>query len=56
MVFHRRLCDSKSPQLSRTLLSILAVFNIINIIIIIIIIYTLEFFKSASADDFSRES
>ena len=27
MVFHRRLSDSKSPQVSRTLLSILAVFN-----------------------------
>ena len=27
MVFHRRLNDSKSPQDSRTLLSILAVFN-----------------------------
>ena len=27
MVFHWRLCDSKSPQVSRTLLSILAVFN-----------------------------
>ena len=27
MVFHCRLSDSKSPQVSRTLLSILAVFN-----------------------------
>ena len=27
MVFHWRLSDSKSPQVSRTLLSILAVFN-----------------------------
>ena len=27
MVFHWRLGDSKSPQVSRTLLSILAVFN-----------------------------
>ena len=27
MVFHKRLSDSKSPQVSRTLLSILAVFN-----------------------------
>ena len=27
MIFHRRLSDSKSPQVSRTLLSILAVFN-----------------------------
>ena len=27
MVFHLRLSDSKSPQVSRTLLSILAVFN-----------------------------
>ena len=27
MVFHRSLSDSKSPQVSRTLLSILAVFN-----------------------------
>ena len=27
MVFHWRLCDSKSPQVSRTLLSILAVFS-----------------------------
>ena len=27
MVFHWRLSDSKSPQISRTLLSILAVFN-----------------------------
>ena len=27
MFFHRRLSDSKSPQVSRTLLSILAVFN-----------------------------
>ena len=27
MVFHWRLSDSKSPQLSRTLLSIMAVFN-----------------------------
>ena len=27
MVFHRRLSDSKSPQVSRTLLSFLAVFN-----------------------------
>ena len=27
MAFHRRLSDSKSPQVSRTLLSILAVFN-----------------------------
>ena len=27
MVFHWRLSDSKSPQVSRTLLNILAVFN-----------------------------
>ena len=27
MVFHRRLSDSKSPQVTRTLLSILAVFH-----------------------------
>ena len=27
MAFHRSLCDSKSPQVSRTLLSILAVLN-----------------------------
>ena len=27
MVFHWRLSDSKSPQISRTLLSILAIFN-----------------------------
>ena len=27
MVFHRSLSDSKSPQVSRTLLSILVVFN-----------------------------
>ena len=27
MVFHRRLCDSKSPQVSRTVLCILAVLN-----------------------------
>ena len=27
MIFHRSLSDSKSPQVSRTLLSILGVFN-----------------------------
>ena len=38
MVFHWGLSDSKSPQVSRTLLSILAVIIVIVIIIIIIII------------------
>ena len=36
MVFHWSLCDSKSPQVSRTRLRILAVLS--NIIIIIIIV------------------
>ena len=68
MVFHWSLSDSKSPQVSRTLLSILAVLNnavvwmvstrpptsksIVIIIIIIIIIHSLELFTSALADVF----
>ena len=40
MVFHWRLNDSKSPQVSRTLLSILSVFN--NVVLY----YSLEFFTS----------
>ena len=36
MVFHRSLRDSKSPQVSRTLLSIQA--NVNNAVVIIIII------------------
>ena len=46
MVFHWSLSDSKSPQVTRTLL---------NIIIIIIIIIC-EFFKPALAEDLSLES
>ena len=59
MFFHQSLCDSKSPQVSWTLLSILADLNnalvIITIIIIIIIIMG-EFFTWALADGFSLES
>ena len=41
MVFHWSLSYSKSPQVSRTRLSIPAVLNIITIIIVIIIIIIL---------------
>ena len=68
MVFHWSLNGTKSPQISRTLLSILADLKnavvwmfftrpiiIIIIIIIITIIYSLEFFTSMLADGFSLE-
>ena len=70
MVFLWSLSDNKSPQVSRTLLSILAVLN--NVVVwmvstrpptskfsspfIIIIIHSLELFPSALADSFSLES
>ena len=64
MVFHWRLSDSKSPQVSKTLLSILAIFNNAvvwmvstrpqtSIIIIIIIIYSFRVFTSVLPDSFS---
>ena len=49
MVLHWSLSDSKSPQVSRSLLGILL------IIIIIIIIYSLEFFTPANVDGLSLE-
>ena len=62
MVFHWRLSDSKSSQVSRTLLSMLAVFNnavvwivfTIIIIIIIIIIITIIIIIIYSLWDFSH--
>ena len=65
MVFHWSLSDSKSPQVSRTLLSILAVFHNVVVCMVsprlptskssrpFIIIYSLEFFTSALADGLS---
>ena len=71
MVFHWTLSDSKSPQVSRILLSILTVLNNVVVwmvstrpatfssstpfIIIIIISTPLEFFTSALANGFSLE-
>ena len=52
MVFHWSLSNSKSPQVSRTLLSILAVLS--NAVIWLFI--PLEFFSSVFANGFSLES
>ena len=51
MVFHKSLSDSKSPHVSRTLLSILANINTYTIILLL-----WEFFKPAIADGFPQES
>ena len=56
IIFHWSLSDSKSPHVSRTLLSILADLYNTVVIIIIIIIHSLELFTSALADGFSLES
>ena len=62
MVYHWSLSDSKSHQVSWTLLSILT--NLNNVVVwmvsiclgfIIIIIYSLKFFTSALVSGFSRE-
>ena len=63
MVFHWSLSDSKSPLVSRTLLTILAVLN--NAVVWMVstrpptsksyYYYYLEFFTSALADGFSLE-
>ena len=62
MVLYMSQSDGKSPQISRTLLSILADLNnaVVWMVstrpIIIIIIYSLELFISALANGFSLES
>ena len=53
MIFHWSFSDRKSPQISRTLLSILAV---LIIIIIIIILLIWKFFTPALADSFPLDS
>ena len=70
MVFHWSLSDSKSPQVSRTLLNIPAVFNYAvvwmvstrpptskssSLLLLLLLFTLLEFFTSVLADGFSLE-